>query len=213
MKIEWVEGRGYDSNIYLLQNGITVLIDAGTGLRSDAVKRKIEDFGVNIEDIDLLINTHAHFDHTGGDLDFLEASDCKILASEPAANALRNADEEEILAGLISGDLEPIPISRTLSENDEIEIGEEKLKVISTPGHTQGCISLYEPKRKILFSGDSVFRSGIGRMDLSSSNQEEMKKSLKKLTELDVKKLYPGHGPIAENDAKRYIKMGLNLIA
>lgn len=212
MKINWIEGRGYDSNIYLLQNEKTVLIDAGTGFRFDAAKEKMENFGVRVEDIDLLINTHAHFDHTGGDLDFLEASDCKILASEPAANALRSADEDEILAGLISGDLEPVPVSRTLSESDEIRISDERLEVISTPGHTQGCISLYEPKRKILFSGDSVFRHGIGRMDLPSSNHQEMKKSLEKLAEIGVEKLYPGHGPLAESDAEKHIKMGLSLL-
>lgn len=212
MKINWIKGRGYDSNIYLLQNGKTILIDAGTGFRSDAAKRKMENFGVRVEDIDLLINTHAHFDHTGGDLDFLKASDCEILASETAANALRSADEEKIFAGLISGDLEPVPVSRTLTENDEIRIGDGRLEVISTPGHTRGCISLYEPKRKILFSGDSVFRHGIGRMDLPSSNQQKMKKSLEKLSELYVEKLYPGHGPIAESAAEKHIKMGLSLL-
>lgn len=212
MKVNWIEGRGYDSNVYLLQNDISILIDAGTGLRSDAVKRKIENFGIKPQDIDILINTHSHFDHTGGDLDFHELSNCKILASEPAAKALRNADEEKILAGMIKGDLEPLPISQTLDEDDEIKLGDSKLNIISTPGHTQGCISLYEPEEKILFSGDSVFKGGVGRMDLPSSNRKAMKESLQKLAELDVEKLYPGHGPVAEENAQRYIQMGLNFL-
>lgn len=212
MIVNWIEGRGYDSNIYLLQNDISILIDSGTGLRSDVVKRKIENFGIKPEKIDVLINTHCHYDHSGGDLDFYKLSNCKILASKSAGEALKNADEESILAGMIKAELEPIPISQTLNENDEIKLGNSKLNVISTPGHTQGCISLYEPKKKILFSGDTVFKGGIGRIDLPSSDRGAMKKSLQKLSELDVGKLYPGHGPVAEENVQRYIQMGLNLL-
>lgn len=212
MKVNWIEGRGYDSNIYLLQNDISILIDAGTGLRSDVVKRKIENFGIKPGEIDVLINTHCHYDHSGGDLDFYELSNCKILASKSAGEALKNADEESILAGMIKAELEPILVSQTLNENDEIKLGNSKLNVISTPGHTRGCISLYEPKKKILFSGDTVFKGGIGRIDLPSSDRKAMIKSLQKLSELDVEKLYPGHGPVAEENAQRYIQMGLNLL-
>ncbi|KXB07577.1 hypothetical protein AKJ54_00060 [candidate division MSBL1 archaeon SCGC-AAA382K21] len=210
MKVDWIEGQGFDSNIFLIKNDKIVLVDAGTGLNSKRVDQKFREFGIKPEEIDILVNTHCHVDHSGGDSNILEASNCELMTSKPAAEALRTADGEATLGRRFGLKIEPLEVSRVLEEGDEIELGKSTLKILSTPGHSNGSISLYEPREKALFSGDVVFRGGIGRTDFPTSDPRAMKKSLQKLSKLDVEKLYPGHGPIAEEDAKKHLEFALN---
>lgn len=212
MKVNWIEGQGYDSNIFLIQDESVLMIDAGTGRNSDRVRKKVGDFGIKIEDLDILVNTHCHFDHAGGNSNFLKKSNCELMASEQAKEALGKGDKRVTLAENFGGNLEPLEVSRTIGGNDKIDLGKTTLDVLSTPGHSRGSISLYEAKSKSLFPGDVVFRGGIGRTDLPFSDPKAMKKSLQKLAELDVKTLYPGHGPIAEENAKKYVELGLDLL-
>jgi glyoxylase-like metal-dependent hydrolase (beta-lactamase superfamily II) len=79
-----------------------------------------------------------------------------------------------------------------------LNFGDYELEVINTPGHTPGSICILEKKTKTLFSGDTLFDKGIyGRTDLGGS-EIELKKSIKKLYELDWKILCPGHGQITK---------------
>ena len=68
------------------------------------------------------------------------------------------------------------------------------LKIIKTPGHSKGGISIYVPELKILFSGDTLFKEGIiGRTDFSGGSEKDMIESLKKINKLDYEVLLPGH--------------------
>lgn len=209
MKIHKVGGLGAGSNIYFIPDETPTLIDAGTGLEFDRMKRKLENLDASLRDIDLLINTHCHIDHVGGDRELMKASGCVLAAHELAAKPLRSGDHVATLAASFDFDFKPLEVSRVLREGDRVELGNMTLKVLHTPGHSEGCISLYEPSEKVLFSGDAVFRMGIGRMDLPTSGPGAMKKSLQRLSKLEVEGLYPGHGPFAEKDGSRYIGMGL----
>jgi len=85
-------------------------------------------------------------------------------------------------------------------------------EVIHTPGHTPGGICLYDPVSKILFSGDTVFQDGsFGRTDLYGGNTKKLIDSIKKLTQLDVSIMYPGHGDAVAEDANDQIKMSLRM--
>ena len=79
---------------------------------------------------------------------------------------------------------------------DIINFGDLELEVIATPGHSPGGISLYNKKENILFSGDTIFKMGIGRSDFSTSDQETLYNSIEqKLLILDNDTtVYPGHG-------------------
>jgi len=83
-----------------------------------------------------------------------------------------------------------------LKEGDEIKIGDEVLKIISTPGHSKDSICLFE--QGFVLSGDTLFKDGYGRTDLEGGSEEEIQRSLKRLSEI-IKpgtKIYPGHGEI-----------------
>ena len=93
-----------------------------------------------------------------------------------------------------------------LEEGDKIA----DFEVIHTPGHTSGGICLWDGEN--LISGDTIFAGGgVGRMDIGGDYQD-MKNSVKKLMELDVKNIYPGHGPIVEGIGKEHIRMSYSIL-
>ncbi len=211
MKIHQIGGMGFDSNIYLIIDELITLIDAGTGQNFEDVKRNLAKFNLKPSDIGLLINTHCHFDHAGGDWDFV-ASGCEVAIHESEARLLREGEETITCAAMFGERPKPVEVARELREGNRVELCELTLEVLHTPGHTQGSISLYEPKQKILFSGDTVFRDGVGRADLPTSDAKALARSLRKLAKLEVERLYPGHGPFAERGAHRYILGAIELV-
>ena len=138
--------------------------------------------------VQAVINTHIHFDHTLGNPYFrgktpilAHRADRKILYC--VANAL--------FTTLFSGRIPP-RIAFTLSHGDVITLGEEKLTVIHTPGHSPGSICLYWPDN--LISGDTIFAGGIGRTDIPLGDSAALKESIKQLMELpDDTLIWPGH--------------------
>jgi hydroxyacylglutathione hydrolase len=203
VKIHQIGGLGLDSNIYLIIDEAIALIDAGTGLNFKTVTRNMGKFGLKPSDIKLLINTHCHFDHIGGDRDFIKASGCEVAIHELEAELLRKGDQVITLAGSSFGRrrLEPTEKVRELHESDRIDLGEFGLQVLHTPGHTLGSISLFEPKQRLLFTGDTIFSDGIGRVDLPTGDVEALRTSIMRLTGLKARKMYPGHGPAVGKNA------------
>ena len=207
MQIHQIGGLGFDSNIYLIIDEVIALIDAGTGMNFETVTRNMGKFGLKPSDIELLINTHCHFDHIGGDRDFIKAAGCEVAIHEFEAKLLRKDDQIVTLAGGLFGRkrLGPIEVTRELHEGDTIDLGELSLQVLHTPGHTAGSISLFEPKQRLLFTGDTIFSDGIGRVDLPTGDAEALHTSITLLTELKAQKMYPGHGPSVEKNAHECI--------
>ncbi len=212
MKIHQIGGMGFDSNIYLIIDEVIALIDAGTGMNFETVKRNMNKFNLKPSDVGLIINTHCHYDHAGGDRDFVSAFGCGVEIHELEARLLREGDQVITLAGGFGRRLEPIEVARELYEGDRIKLGEFTLEVLHTPGHTSGSISLYEPSHRALISGDTAFCGGVGRTDLPTSDIEALVRSLRRLSALDVEKLYPGHGSFVERNGRRYVLEAIELV-
>ena len=183
-----------DSNSYLIGD---MLVDTGTGFNEEYLISQIERHGIKREDISLVVNTHCHFDHIGGNYLFENA---KIAVHELDAISMKNKDD----LGTSMNAFENEANSRVDIElKDGDEIG--GFKVIHTPGHTSGGICLWDGVN--LISGDTVFsHGGVGRFDIGG-NFDDLKQSVFKLTELDVINLLPGHGPIVEGNGKEHIKL------
>ncbi len=183
----------FDSNVYLILDEKVALIDTGVGLNNkikDKIQEKLGDRAV-----DIIINTHAHIDHVGGN-DFFRESEvyCHELESE------------EMKSGRFYGTLQfvgsgsPRKVDHFIKEGDKIDLGEIKLEVVLTPGHSPGSICLYEKNKKSLFSGDTLFPDGnVGRTDLIGGSMSDLVSSLKKLKSLDFETLYPGHMRVVDN--------------
>lgn len=189
MEIFPIISSSWDANAYLIISESVVLIDTGAGMSEeipDRVKKKLGSRG-----IDLIINTHAHADHCGGNKFFPRA---KVH--------IHRDDAGEILSGRLYGTAQIFGIvekgrfDRSLENNDKIDLGEIVLQVLHTPGHTFGSVCLFARDEKLLLSGDTLFPDGsFGRTDLGGDDAL-MLNSLDKLARLDFETLYPGHGSV-----------------
>jgi glyoxylase-like metal-dependent hydrolase (beta-lactamase superfamily II) len=185
-----------DANCYLVfaaPEDQAVIIDPG-GDASEII-RECEDRELEPRAI---VNTHAHADHIGAAAELVEEYPEADLCvgredAELMGDSVRNLSS---MFGLSARLPEP---DRLLEEGDEVAFGECSLRVLETPGHTPGSISLVAdaPDPKVIFSGDLIFAGGVGRTDLPGGNAEELKRSIReKIWRFpDETLLYSGHGP------------------
>ncbi|MDC0977104.1 hydroxyacylglutathione hydrolase [Pelagibacteraceae bacterium] len=123
--------------------------------------------------INFILNTHHHFDHTGGNLELKKKYNCKIIGS---------INDEKRIPG----------IDIKLQNNDIFEFGNIEFKIIFVPGHTSGHICFYSAKEKVIFTGDTLFSLGCGRV--FEGTYQQMLESLNKIKNLPKQtSVYCGH--------------------
>jgi hydroxyacylglutathione hydrolase len=185
-------------HVYLLiGDDLNVLIDTGIISKFDSFNYLLTtEIGLKIEDMDLVINTHEHFDHISSNAYF----HCTIAAHRWAAVKIRNSDELITKGKKWGIDLTDLRVNIWLEDRNIIDLGNTILKVIETPGHTSGCICLYEPIQFYLFSGDTLFKGAISNIYESGSISEHIN-SLQILNTLKLNSFYPSHGkPVLGED-------------
>jgi hydroxyacylglutathione hydrolase len=141
-----------------------------------------------------VVNTHGHVDHIAANFEVCDATGATLMIHEADASLL--ADPGLNLSSYVGGALPPLKPGALLHEGDEIACGEQvRLKVLHTPGHTRGGISLQA--EGIVFTGDTLFADSVGRTDFPGGSWQSMIDSIKgKLLTLgDDTVVYPGHGP------------------
>ena len=188
----WRSTTANNCNTYLIDGPTRILIDPGHSSLFDHVHKELNELGLTLDDIGLVIGTHAHPDH-------LEAAE--LFKGKPALAALHNKDWR-FLKSMDNSPKTPLSLNTQsiapaffLKEGD-ISISGFDFLVLHTPGHSPGSVSIYWPDQKMLFTGDLVFKGGLGRTDLPGGNGTKLKESIKRLAGLDVEWLLPGHGDI-----------------
>lgn len=142
-----------------------ICIDPGD--QPEEILALARDMGVTIK---LIANSHAHLDHILGVRGIQQATGAKFLLHQRDLEIARGAAHSA--ARLLGRAPEPPPDPDAFVEHDdEIDVDGVKLKVLHTPGHTQGSVSYYT--EGMLFSGDTLFRGSIGRTDLPGGNYEQ----------------------------------------
>ncbi|MCD6367686.1 MAG: MBL fold metallo-hydrolase [Candidatus Aenigmarchaeota archaeon] len=215
MKIEdgiyLLGGAGDDSNIYCIDNEL--LVDCGSGLFTEQILAQMEEYGIDPKKIKMIVITHAHIDHCGAAGEWKKITKAKVFIHEKDLNALVTG--ENTLAEDVGIEYNGIEPDGLLKEGEKIKTKNYEFEILHTPGHTPGSVCLWEPKKKILISGDLIFLDGVGRSDLPGGNEKDLLKSLKKIKKLDIQVLLPGHGAPASSKnpyAKDAIKKILSKI-
>jgi hydroxyacylglutathione hydrolase len=138
----------------------------------------------------LIVSTHGHWDHIGDNAAVAEHTGADI-AVHPLDRE-RLTDPQPVWAPF---EIVPSIPAVELAEGGEIRFGEIRLTVLHTPGHTEGSVCLLERDGGVLFSGDTLFAGGWGRVDLPGGDPDAMVTSLARLTGLeDAVQVFPGHG-------------------
>ncbi len=143
--------------------------------------------------IKMIINTHGHLDHCGGNAEVLEATGAPLALHAADLPLLHSMEQQAVMFGL-SCSASPEP-SIDLKENDTVTVGNTEFKILHTPGHTPGHISLVS--EGIAIVGDCLFSGSIGRTDLPGGSYAQLIDSIKTklLTLPDDTVVYSGHGP------------------
>lgn len=143
-----------------------------------------------------IIATHAHIDHVGGFKELKDKTGAPVYLHQSDLQLYKILPVQAMLLGLAAPPA--TEIDEYLNHGDELGIGEIKLEVFHTPGHTPGSICFHAPNDEAkLFAGDTLFMGSIGRTDLWGGSYEQIIESLhsKLMTLPDETIVVPGHGP------------------
>lgn len=179
---------------FLIQNSSCIIVDPADEaafILEELQRRKLRLVG--------MIATHGHFDHIGA-VGEIQAS---LVESRYTCSLYINKDDQFLIERLNETAKHFLGHDpRFLKPREAKNIAERTytiknftFQVISTPGHTPGSCCFYFKEEKIIFTGDTLFKSGIGRYDFSYSDKKELKKSLRRILTLPSDTtVYPGHG-------------------
>lgn len=186
----------FSENTYIVWDEKTyegMVVDPGCSESSE--ESQLEDFITNRNiKVKYLIITHCHIDHLLGCKFVKDKFSPLYLTPEKDIKLLENTDKQASAFGL-EIEMPPLP-DNYLSENSKISLGNYKVKVLSTPGHSPGEHCLYFENEKFCITGDVLFQNSIGRTDLWGGDYSALMDSIKnKLLVLpDEVIIYPGHG-------------------
>ena len=191
-----------DAAIYLINfNGHAALVDAGCGGARQRLFNNIRGCGVTPEEIEYLLITHCHYDHTGGAKEVKDLIRCQVVAHELDAPFLERGDNKVTAANWYGARLEPFAVDRKLSlQKEQINLGNRYLTAIHTPGHSPGSVVYLAESQglKVLFGQDVH-----GPLDESLlSNREDYMRSLNVLLSFEADVLCEGHFGIYEGKAE-----------
>jgi hydroxyacylglutathione hydrolase len=205
VEVHKVSGAAFDGNVYLVLDERPILVDAG--MMAGPTLKNIKKY-IDPEKIEMIVLTHCHHDHSGAAPALKEETGAKLLLSEKEMGCV--GDDLTTVAYLFGQQAPEYKLDGVLKDGMVLDLGQWKLEVLETPGHSEGSICLYERSEKVLFSGDTVFPDGnIGRTDMYGGDTVKLIKSVERLTQLDVETMYPGHMEITSRDVNRQIQMSL----
>lgn len=211
--VHWVDD--VNANVYVLKNGeeLTV-VDAGMPRNARKILSYVRKLGKQPSNISTILLTHCHIDHVGSAFELRKATKAKVAIHVEDADFLAGKKALPRPKGVVGSLFRAASLffkfttfqpDITLREGDVIT----GLKVIHTPGHTPGSISLIDPKRELIFVGDTLrYSKGkiSGPPERFTLDANQTKLSIKKISELQFETMLSGHGVPLKSKASERVK-------
>ncbi|HET6883017.1 MAG TPA: MBL fold metallo-hydrolase [Pirellulales bacterium] len=208
IEINYQAGERLGCNVYLVFDGQEwILIDIGYEDTVDEIVEMIRQLDFPLSNCKTIVATHADVDHVQGLAKLKQILKASVTGHPKAADSLESGDRiktfAEVTAQDIHLDMPPVKIDQFVDDGDILEVGELRLEVWHTPGHTDSQLSFR--LGNLLFSGDNIYRDGcVGAIDAHhGSDLRAFITSLQRILASDVEWLLPSHGPIfRKNDTQ-----------
>ncbi len=207
-------GEGH-TELYLLEGDTLAIIDTGVSdTPSKYIAPALEAYGRTLADVDIILNTHGHHDHTGGNGELVDASGARVYVHEADANIAEDPDcqfdtcfayrpvvighperLDAYRADIKASAGRPTKVDRRLRDGDQVDLGKGiRLRVVHTPGHSRGSVCYYWEEAGLAFAGDSL--QGLpprgGGLPLIYF-PDDMERTLDLMLALDISVLALGH--------------------
>jgi glyoxylase-like metal-dependent hydrolase (beta-lactamase superfamily II) len=185
----------FQENTYVIfdETKECVIVDAGCYTSEE--KAELEEFvSSNGLKPKFAVNTHGHIDHILGNKFVKDTWGVELLGNPEDIPLVQSAVNQAIMFGL---SIDDVPIfDKYLNHGDSLRFGNSEIKIIGTPGHSQGGICLYSAEGNFLLAGDTLFKESIGRTDLPGGDYKQLLQSinLNLLTLPENVVVYSGHG-------------------
>jgi hydroxyacylglutathione hydrolase len=207
IEMNYQAGRRLGVNLYLIDGGSEwLLIDIGYLDTVDEIVELIRSMDFSLSACKMIVATHADADHIQGLARARELLKTEVAAHPLTVEPLESGDEIMTYATIKAQNFQipmpPCKVDRVLQDGEVIAVGDQKLTVWHTPGHTAGQISL--KMGKLLFSGDNIYKdSCVGVIDAHhGSDIPDFLTSLQRIRQDDAEFLLPSHGPVFRKDPK-----------
>jgi glyoxylase-like metal-dependent hydrolase (beta-lactamase superfamily II) len=191
--------RGFlNANHFVYRSENPILIDTAYITDFDETAGLIEQLDVKLSDVQLIVSTHCHCDHIGGNKRIQDQSGCDIALHKIGKYFIDTRDDWATWWKYYNQEAAFFDATVALDDGDVLSIGPHEFEVIHTPGHAAEGIVLYNRKARLLISSDTLWKNDMAVMTLrieGSAALFHMLESLEKLESLEVQMVYPGHGP------------------
>ncbi len=204
-QIRFIQRGWFNSNNILVVDGDgPVIID--TGHEDDAANtlQLIAAEGVDPHSIALIVNTHCHWDHFGGNRTLQKVSGAPLATSKQTAEIFAANDREAMWLDYFGVDFVPETAVITWQDGDRVELGGLEFEVIAAPGHAPDTIIFYQPDHKLLISADALHEKDCGVLNVvthGSGIVDDALAVVERLLTYDIALVLPGHGPLITDAA------------
>lgn len=193
--VTWWQRPFPDANLLLLHGRQPALVDSGFVGHADQTASWAR---AHAEHVSLVVNTHWHADHVGGNA-LLQAGGAAIAAGAPEAAAVARRDPGCCAAEYLDQPVAPYTVDMPLHDGQVLRLGDADWEVVHTPGHTPGHLALWQPEERLLVTGDALSEYDVGWVNLALDGPDAAATalaSLRRMADLAPRVLLPSHGPI-----------------
>lgn len=201
LNIHFIQRGWFNSNhILMMGEDGAVLVDTGHRQEVAETQRLLTAAGIDPTSIHLIVNTHCHWDHCGGNKAIQALSGAKVMMSEQTADLFQRHNRRAMWLDYFGAEMEMLTADTTLNDGDEIELAGMPFQVMAAPGHAPDAIALFQPAHRLLICADALLENGdCGILNTAVHGPhvlDEAIATLDKFAQLDAAIALPGHGGI-----------------